>query len=161
MERFTFFRLLGEAACRVSGAYDVFSKSAGIKSNMLWLLSALNDGQKHTQNQICWDWNYPKSTVNTLIKELEKDGMVRLSPIPGAKREMYVELTETGKTYADEVLQPVYEAEEALFQKYFKDHDMRFVKDLNRFSDAMKQFFTTGSYTEKEEEECSKTNGET
>lgn len=160
MERFAFYRLLGEAASRILGAYDVFSKSAGIKSNMLWLLSALNDGKKHTQNQICWDWNYSKTTVNTLVKELEKVGYVELIPVPGTKREMYVELTESGKAYADAILKPVYDAEEALFQKYFQDHDMEFVKDVNRFSNAMKMFFLTGDY-EEEDAVCSGKNGET
>ena len=57
MDRFSFYRMLGEAVYRVDGAYDVFSKNAGISSGMLWLISAINDGEKHTQSQICWDWN--------------------------------------------------------------------------------------------------------
>lgn len=69
-----------------------------------------------------------------------------LSPVPGARRELYVELTETGKSYADQILKSVYEAEEQLFQLYFRDHDMAFVKSLNDFSNAMKQFFSTGRY---------------
>ena len=74
MERYAFFRQLGKAVYGIDAAYDVFSKSAQIKPNMLWLLSALNDGEGHTQKQICWDWGFPKTTVNTLIKELEKSG---------------------------------------------------------------------------------------
>jgi len=142
MDRFSFYRLLGEAVYRIDGAYDAVSKNIGIKPNMLWLLSALNDGQKHTQSQICWDWNYPKTTVNTLVKELEKSGHVALSPVPGARRELYVELTEAGKVYADEILSTVYDAEEKLFRQYFRDHDMEFVHQLNEFSNAMKQFFS-------------------
>lgn len=55
MERYAFFRQLGKAVYGIDAAYDVFSKSAQIKPNMLWLLSALNDGEGHTQKQICWD----------------------------------------------------------------------------------------------------------
>ena len=156
MDRFSFFRMLGEAVYRIDGAYDVCSKNAGVKPNMLWLLSALNDGQKHSQSQICWDWNYPRTTVNTLVKELEKLGYVVLNPVPGSKRELYVELTAEGKAYADQILKNVYEAEENLFNRYFQDHDMGFVEELNRFSTAMKQFFSTGDYdetTEKTDEE--------
>lgn len=146
MNRFAFYRMLGEAVYRIDGAYDVFSKNAGVSSSMLWLVSALNDGEKHTQSQICWDWNYPRTTVNTLVKELEKNGYVTLSRVPGTKRELYVELTESGKEFANRVLQPVYDAEEQLFTKYFENCDPSFVLQLNRFSDAMKQYFTTGSY---------------
>lgn len=151
MERFSFFRLLGEAVYRIDGAYDVFSKSAGISSRMLWLLSALNDGKPHTQSQICWDWNYPRTTVNTLVKELERDGYVTLTPVPGTRRELYVELTKQGAVYAEQVLKPVYDAEQELFDRYFGERDSDFVLRLHQFSTAMKHFFTTGEYRDPEE----------
>lgn len=153
MDRYTFFRKLGVANCRIAGAYDVFSKSCGIKPNLLWLISALNDGEKHTQSQICWDWGFPRTTVNTLVKELEAEGMVVLNPVPGTRRELYVELTETGRTYADSILRPVYEAEDQLFRKYFGDRSEEFVEDLERFSLVMKQYFVTGKYEEPKENE--------
>lgn len=153
VDRYTFFRQLGEAVYQIDGAYAVFSKGAKIKPNMLWLLSALNDGQSHTQSQICWNWSFPRTTVNTLVKELEKSGHVALHPVPGARRELYVELTPAGKTYADQILQPVYEAEERLFQRYFRAHDTQFVEDLHRFALAMKEYFLTGEQ-EAWEEEC-------
>lgn len=153
MDRYLFFRLLGEAVYRIDGAYDVFSKNAEISSGKLWLLSALNDGKAHTQSQICWDWNYPRSTVNTLVKELERDGHVTLTHVPGTRRELYVALTEQGKVYADRILEPVYQAEEALFQRYFGETDCDFVWELHRFSTAMKHFFATGDDCEPEEME--------
>lgn len=149
MDRFTFYRMLGEAVYRIDGAYSVFSKRAGVSANMLWLISALNDGKPHTQSQLCWDWNYPRTTVNTLVKELEKKGYVALSPVPGTRRELYVVLTPSGREFAEEILRPVYEAEEALFQSYFGEASPEFVGELNRFSAAMKTYFTT----EREEKE--------
>lgn len=146
MDRFTFFRMLGEAVYRIDSAYDVFSKNAGIKANMLWLLSALNDGQTHTQSQICWDWNYPRTTVNTLVKELEQQGYVELIPVAGTRRELYIVLTDAGKAYADSILKPVYDAEEQLFERYSKEHGTDFVHQLNAFSNTMKTFFHTGNY---------------
>ena len=150
MDRFSFFRQLGEAVYRIDGAYDVFSKNAGISSSMLWLLSALNDGKEHTQSQICWDWNYPRTTVNTLVKELERDGYVILNPVPGTRRELYVKLTEQGQAYADQVLKPVYDAEQELFEKYFEKYDTSFVVQPHQFSTAMKQYFATGEYEDPE-----------
>ncbi|MBQ1257864.1 MAG: winged helix-turn-helix transcriptional regulator [Clostridia bacterium] len=149
MDRFTFFRMLGEAVYRIDSAYDVFSKNAGIKANMLWLLSALNDGQTHTQSQICWDWNYPRTTVNTLVKELEQQGYVELIPVAGTRRELYIVLTDAGKAYADSILKPVYDAEEQLFERYSKEHGTDFVHQLNAFSNTMKTFFHTGNYEDR------------
>ncbi len=152
MDRFSFYRLLGEAVYRIDGAYDVFSKDAGIPPTMLWVLSAINDGKAHTQSQICWDWNFPRTTVNTQVKELQRLGYVTLRPVPGTRRELYVELTAAGKEYADQVLAPVYAAEEELFQRYFQGREPQFVAELNRFATVMKEFFMTGTYHEQEEE---------
>ena len=126
-----------------------FPKNAGIKANMLWLLSALNDGQTHTQSQICWDWNYPRTTVNTLVKELEQQGYVELIPVAGTRRELYIVLTDAGKAYADSILKPVYDAEEQLFERYSKEHGTDFVHQLNAFSNTMKTFFHTGNYEDR------------
>ena len=86
--------------------------------------------------------------MNTLIKELEKCGFVVQSPIPGERRELSVTLTEAGRDYANEVLKPVYEAEERLFRLYFKDKDPEFVQELFRFSGVMHRYFTTGEFEE-------------
>lgn len=153
MDRYTFFRNIGVASSRIMASYDVFSKNSGVKPNMLWLVSALNDGQKHSQSQICWDWGFRPTTVNTLVKELEAQGYVVLNRVPGTRRELYVELTESGRAYADAILKPVYETEEKLFQLYFGDHATEFAEDLNRFSIAMKQYFFTGCYEKPKENE--------
>jgi len=150
MDRFTFFRMLGEAVYRIDSAYDAFSKKAGVKPSILWLLSALNDGEKHTQSQICWDWNYPRTTVNTLVKELEQQGYVALRPVAGTRRELYIELTAEGKRYADGLLRQVYEAEEELFSRYFQNRDPQFVRQLSEFSGVMKSYFLTGEYPDEQ-----------
>ena len=81
-------------------------------------------------------------------EELEKGGFVVQSPIPGERRELSVTLTEAGRDYANEVLKPVYEAEERLFRLYFKDKDPEFVQELFRFSGVMHRYFTTGEFEE-------------
>lgn len=102
---------ISKAICAVNGAYWKISKLSGLKENLFWLLYVLNDGKFHTQKQICEDWLFPKTTVNTLIKECEGAGYVVLRTIPGHKRELEICLTPKGKAYAAEILRPVYEIE--------------------------------------------------
>ena len=68
------------AVTRVDGAYYYFSKKLGMKENVLTLLYALDDGEQHSQKQICQDWLIPKTTLNTSVKELVKYGYVTLKP---------------------------------------------------------------------------------
>ena len=76
-----FFYDFGKALYHVDAVYTDFAKGAGVASpTLLWVLYALNDGKEHTQREICTSWDLPKSTVNTVITELNAGGYVELEP---------------------------------------------------------------------------------
>ena len=106
-----FFYDFGRALYHVDSFYDEFAKQSNISSALLWVLYALNDGKSHTQIEISNDWKLPKTTVNTVIKEIQKDGYVELVPIKGKRREMSIVLTESGKKFANNVLSDLYKKE--------------------------------------------------
>ena len=148
MERYAFFRQLGKAVYGIDAAYDVFlEKCADQTEYAVAAFGAERRRGAHAKADLL-GLGFPKTTVNTLIKELEKGGFVVQSPIPGERRELSVTLTEAGRDYANEVLKPVYEAEERLFRLYFKDKDPEFVQELFRFSGVMHRYFTTGEFEE-------------
>lgn len=107
----SFFYDFGRALYHVDSFYDEFAKQSNVSSALLWVLYALNDGNSHTQIEISNDWELPKTTVNTVIKEIQKNGYVDLIPIKGKRREMSIVLTENGKKYADRVLADLYKKE--------------------------------------------------
>ena len=106
-----FFYDFGRALYRVDSFYDEFAKQSNVSSALLWVLYALNDGKPHTQIEISNDWELPKTTVNTVIKDIQKDGYIELVPIKGKRREMSIVLTESGKKLADDVLSDLYKKE--------------------------------------------------
>lgn len=113
-----FFYDFGKALYHVDAVYDDFAKTSGVKSPaLLWILYALNDGNEHTQKDICLDWALPKSTVNTVMSELRQNGYAELVPIKGKRREMTVVLTESGKAYADSLLKDIYKKEAEVFKQ--------------------------------------------
>ena len=67
------------------------------------ILYALADGVPYSQKQICDEWGIPRTTVNTIIKDWEKKGLVSLSPIPGKRREMNILLTAAGQNRSEHV----------------------------------------------------------
>ena len=111
-----FFYDFGRALYRVDSYYDEFAKKSNVSPALLWVLYALNDGNPHTQIEISNDWELPKTTVNTVIKEIQKDGYVELVPIKGKRREMSIVLTESGKMFADDVLSNLYKKEAEVFK---------------------------------------------
>ena len=110
-----FFYNFGKAIYHVDSFYDEFAKQSNVSSALLWVIYALNDGQPHTQIEISTEWELPKTTVNTVIKELQQNGYVELIPIKGKRREMSIALTEAGKEYANRILSDLYKKEAAVY----------------------------------------------
>ncbi len=116
-ERIFFYRL-GKLVYQIDGVYEEYGKNCKIGSpNLLWILYALNDGERHSQKQISEDWDIPRSTANTIIKDLEGKNYVALSQIKGERRELLVSLTQSGKEYADRVLSDLYRREKDIYSE--------------------------------------------
>ena len=113
-----FFYWLGKLVYQLDGVYEQYGKNCKLGSpNLLWILYALNDGERHSQKQICDDWAIPRSTANTIIKDLENKSYIALSQIKGERRELLVSLTESGKKYADRILSDLYKREKEIYSE--------------------------------------------
>ena len=86
-------RKLVIAISNLDKIYTANTPRIGRQSNELWLMYALNDGEPHSQKQICEEWGFPRTTLNTVTKKCEADGYLELTPIPGKRREMLICLT--------------------------------------------------------------------
>ena len=136
-------RRLAKAACALDRAYDHLSKKLGIKGNLLWLLYILDDGALHSQKQICEEWLFPKTTINTLIKECQRGGYITLHTIPGKKRELHIQLTDAGRDYVHQNLRAFYQAEEAALQVTLETCPPEFVSYLETYTQNLIAAFGT------------------
>lgn len=124
-----FFKQLGMLLYGIDGIYDEYGKKCKVASpNVLWVLYALNDDEKHSQKDICDGWSIPRTTINTIIKDLEQQEMIVMFPIPGKRREKYIKLTTKGKEYADYVLAKLYQKEKMIFERISEPD--KFINDL-------------------------------
>lgn len=121
MDSRKFFYDFGRALYHVDSFYDEFAKKSNVSPALLWVLYALNDGNSHTQIEISTDWKLPKTTVNTVIKEIQKEGYVELVPIKGKRREMAIVLTKDGKKFADDLLSELYKKEAETYKALSKN----------------------------------------
>ena len=133
----SFFYDFGRALYHVDSFYDEFAKKSNVSSALLWVLYALNDGNSHTQIEISNDWELPKTTVNTVIKEIQQNGYVELIPIKGKRREMSIVLTESGKNYADRILSDLYKKEAEVY-KTLRSEEYEVVDLLERIAKKLK-----------------------
>ena len=134
----SFFYDFGKALYRLDSLYDEFAKQSNVSSALLWVMYALNDGKPHTQIEISSDWQLPKTTVNTVIKEIQQSGYVELVPIKGKRREMSIVLTESGKKYADSILSEIYKRE-AVVYKSLASEEREIVAVLEKMIEKLKE----------------------
>ena len=117
--------------------YVANSPKIGRQSTAMWLMYTLNDGEPHSQKQICDEWGFPRTTLNTVTKKCEAKGYLTLTPIPGKRREMLVCLTEKGKDYVDQNLDIIYRA----LEEILKTHSADFIDVLWEFAKSLKSAF--------------------
>lgn len=134
----SFFYDFGKALYCMDSLYDEFAKQSNVSSALLWVMYALNDGKPHTQIEISNDWQLPKTTVNTVIKEIQQSGYVELVPIKGKRREMSIVLTESGKKYADSILSEIYKRE-AVVYKSLASEEREIVAVLEKMIEKLKE----------------------
>lgn len=133
MDSKQFFYQFGTFIYTIDSMYDEYIKNNHIKSGVsLWVLYALNDNKPHSQHDLCIEWNFPKSTLNTIIKDFEKEGYVELKPIKGEKREMFVFLTDKGKEFASISLDPLYKREKEIYEKISNPNEL--IKDIKQLT---------------------------
>lgn len=122
-------------------AYSACATKMGSQESELWLMYALDDSVPHSQKQICDEWGFPRTTLNSITKKCEAAGYLTLSPIPGKRREMTICLTESGKEYTKKLLDVVYRAERSALEETLKRYSAEFISALDYFGQCIKSSF--------------------
>ena len=123
---------------RIDNVYYQFARNSSIGENKLILLYALNDGQGHSQKEISKNWLLPRTTVNSIIKDLERDELITQAAIPGKRREKKIWLTDKGIAYANEALKVMYQCESGALDAVLQVYPS-FVNSMKCFSRELEQ----------------------
>lgn len=134
-------RRLTIALFNIDQTYFTNEQQNHIKESELCLMYALDDGIPHSQRQISEEWLIPKTTLNTIVKQWERDGLLTLSPIPGKRREMQISLTDAGKKYAEKSLAFIYRAEKMAVARTLARYSDVFIEAIEYFGTALKESF--------------------
>lgn len=133
-------RRLMIAINKIDGGYYFCARKMGVNENMLALLYALDDGKAHSQKQICEDWLIPKTTINTVVRELTQAGYITL--VPGEKRrEKIICLTEEGKKYTHSLVEKFYVAEQEALGETLENFSPEFVDAMDCFARNLEAAF--------------------
>lgn len=115
----------------------------------LSVMYALDDGKPHSQREISREWLVPKTTVNTIVKRWEKEGLLTQTPIQGKRREMNIMLTDAGTEYAKSFMSFLYKAEDKALKKTLDKYSDEFIEVIEYFGESLKEAFEEEMEAEK------------
>ena len=108
--------------------YRHYAAGVNLSATALWILYiAWIQGDGCTQKDICEAWSYTKQTINSALKNLEKQGYIRLVPLPGNRKSKRLLFTDAGRAFAQSVVCPLLAAEEAAFGRLEKEERIALV----------------------------------
>ena len=134
-------RRLIRALYNIDEVYYLNEAKKKLSDAELCVMYALDDGKPHSQREISQEWLVPKTSVNTIVKRWEKDGLVTMVPIPGKRREMHVCLTDAGQSYAKQFLGFLYRAEDQALKKTLEKYSDSFIEVIEFFGASLKEAF--------------------
>ena len=120
--------------------YEEWSKTQGLSSNGILMLYSLCEEESCTQKSISQKWGIPKQTVNTILKDFQEKGYVEMVSQPEDKRNKMIQLTETGKTYAEQIIGKLHRKELHMMNKI----GLEAMKDLNDRMELLAKAFREG-----------------
>lgn len=99
--------------------YHNFAKSCGLSDCAFWILYLLRETDtQYTQADICNMLYMPRQTVNSALKNLQKDGYICLTQAQNNKKSKILVLTENGEELAKNSADIVLKAELKTLQQF-------------------------------------------
>lgn len=99
-----------------SSIYRKYATKKGVPESRFQIMySVYVSGDGITQTDICDGWSAPLQTINSCLKQMEKEGVITLYVDSDNRRKKRVRLTPEGEKIAAELVEPIMQAENASF----------------------------------------------
>ena len=135
-----FLKLLSDINCAVikfRGLYAAWAKRHGISYHELLVLYTIREQGFCTQKQICDSYLLPRQTMNHVILDLRRRGLLELSPPHCVGREKAFTFSRDGKRYADPLLDALNQIETQSIQIFGGENVRRMVESVCAYDDVL------------------------
>lgn len=114
--------------------YEEWSKAHGLSFNSVMVLYSIYEETGNcTQKLISQKWLIPKQTVNMILKDFEKRGLIELVPLQADKRNKVIQPTAAGKEYAGAIITELRKLELFTIEKMGVERMRRINEDMALF----------------------------
>ncbi len=126
-------------AGEINALYHEAATKLGVSDSVQNILYVICEhGTQCPQSEISKLTGISRQTINSAIRRLERDGIVYLEP--GKGRNTIVCLTEKGKQFADETIQPLFQIENQIWSEWSAAEQQEYLRLTGKYRDALKKY---------------------
>lgn len=130
------------AVKETNGIYHAIARYLGLSDSVFWILYTIREANESiTQRDIVNANSFPPQTINSALKKMENDGLVKLLDVED-KRKKQVILTETGAELAQKTVDMVSEIETEAMGLLSEEERKTFIELLWKYTDFLKEHLT-------------------
>lgn len=130
---------------RTDYLYEKWAKQHGINSYVLQIMYMIYASGINKQKDIVEKYGMPKQTVNTVIVELQKKGYIRLIPDENDKRSKIIILTDEGRRYAENIVNPLLNCEKEVLAEMGEERVEMLISTMNQYAELLEQKISKSS----------------
>ena len=129
-------------AGEINALYHEAAVKMGVSDSVQNILYVICEkGDCCLQSEISKLTGISRQTINSAIRKLEKDGIVYLEQ--GKGRNTIVCLTEKGKTYAAEKIEPLFEIENKIWNEWMAEEQQEYLRLTQKYRDSLQKYVKT------------------
>lgn len=120
--------------------YSSLAKICGLSDSVFWIIySVLERKEPYTQTELCSMWSFNKHTINTALKNLESDGIIRFESLGQNRKNKQIFLTDRGIAFAQRTVIPFMEMEERAFGGLDDEERTEFLRLTQKHLDLLRK----------------------
>lgn len=136
---------INSAVERTDYLYEKWAKQHGINSYVMQVMYMIYASEINKQKDIVENYGMPKQTVNTVITDLQRKGYIRLTPDENDKRSKIIILTDEGRRYAENIVNPLLNCEKEVLAKMGKERVEMLISTMNQYAELLEQKISKSS----------------
>lgn len=120
--------------------YHNYAKVFGMTDTTFWLLYSLWESKTpYTQKELCKEWSYISQTLNSALKNLEKQGFIYMACTKENRKNKEIRFTDKGKEFAKNVIEPLMQAEAQSLSCMSREEMEQFLSCMRRLNVSLKK----------------------
>lgn len=130
---------VNQAIIRCRGVYSMWAKNNNVSYNRMLVLYTIREFGFCTQKQICDSYLLPRQTVNHVISEMKKDGILVTDPEKSTGKEKALVLTPEGERYSEKLLYSLSRMEEWAAKRLGEDKIRRMTELFMEYDQILEE----------------------